>query len=166
MGNVYMEATQINYRGGSKKMNVEEAIKEAGTAYELPEATPETLGGVMIGDGLKATAGMLDVKIKPSGNLYFTQEGELEADNWTPPAFTTNESESGFTFGSDKIYQKVLSFDTPISLTSNTWVDLGVTMDVKSCILGVALAPDGTSIPICITYNNLLGLQALNMRSV
>ena len=36
MGNVHMEATQINYRGGSKKMSVEEAIKEAGT-----EITPE-----------------------------------------------------------------------------------------------------------------------------
>lgn len=36
MGNVYMEATQINYRGGSKKMSVEEAIKAAGT-----EITPE-----------------------------------------------------------------------------------------------------------------------------
>lgn len=36
MGNVHMEATQINYRGGSKKMNVEEAIKAAGT-----EITPE-----------------------------------------------------------------------------------------------------------------------------
>lgn len=36
MGNVNMEATQINYRGGSKKMSVEEAIKAAGT-----EITPE-----------------------------------------------------------------------------------------------------------------------------
>lgn len=30
MGNVHMEATQINYRGGIKKMDVEEAIKAAG----------------------------------------------------------------------------------------------------------------------------------------
>ena len=36
MGNVNMEASQINYRGGSKKMSVEEAIKAAGT-----EITPE-----------------------------------------------------------------------------------------------------------------------------
>lgn len=36
MGNVHMEATQINYRGGSKKMSVEEALKAAGT-----EITPE-----------------------------------------------------------------------------------------------------------------------------
>ena len=35
MGNVHMEATQINYRGGSSKMNVEEAIKSA------IELTPE-----------------------------------------------------------------------------------------------------------------------------
>lgn len=30
MGNVHMEASQINYRGGEKKMSVEEAIKNAG----------------------------------------------------------------------------------------------------------------------------------------
>lgn len=30
MGNIYMEASQINYRGGEKKMSVEEAIKNAG----------------------------------------------------------------------------------------------------------------------------------------
>lgn len=35
MGNVHMEATQINYRGGSSKMNVEDAIKSA------IELTPE-----------------------------------------------------------------------------------------------------------------------------
>lgn len=35
MGNVHMEATQINYRGGASKMNVEEAIKSA------IELTPE-----------------------------------------------------------------------------------------------------------------------------
>lgn len=35
MGNVHMEATQINYRGGATKMNVEDAIKSA------IELTPE-----------------------------------------------------------------------------------------------------------------------------
>lgn len=35
MGNVHMEATQINFRGGASKMNVEEAIKSA------IELTPE-----------------------------------------------------------------------------------------------------------------------------
>lgn len=35
MGNVHMEATQINYRGGASKMNVEDAIKSA------IELTPE-----------------------------------------------------------------------------------------------------------------------------
>ena len=36
MGNVHMEATQVNYREGNKKMSVAEAIKNAGS-----EITPE-----------------------------------------------------------------------------------------------------------------------------
>lgn len=38
MGNVHMEATQINYRGGIKKMDVEEAIKAAGDEIEIGRA--------------------------------------------------------------------------------------------------------------------------------
>lgn len=53
MGNVHMEATQINYRGGDEKMSVEEAIKKAGGA--LPIASAETLGGVKVGEGLSIT---------------------------------------------------------------------------------------------------------------
>lgn len=52
MGNVHMEATQVNYRGGSKKMSVEEAIKEAGSSYVLPTASAETLGGIKVGNNL------------------------------------------------------------------------------------------------------------------
>ena len=51
MGNVHMEASQVNYRGGETKMSVEEAIK-AGSSYVLPIAGAETLGGVKIGTGL------------------------------------------------------------------------------------------------------------------
>lgn len=48
MGNVHMEAAQINYRGGEKKMSVEEAIKNAGntglahTADIAPEFSTES----------------------------------------------------------------------------------------------------------------------------
>ena len=55
MGNVHMEASQVNYRGGETKMSVEEAIK-AGSSYELPIAGAETLGGVKIGSGLTINA--------------------------------------------------------------------------------------------------------------
>lgn len=56
MGNLYMEASQINYRGGETKMSVEEAIK-AGSSYELPIASAETLGGVKIGAGITIAEG-------------------------------------------------------------------------------------------------------------
>ena len=52
MGNVNMEARQVHYRGGNKPMSVEEAIKEAGSSYVLPIAGSETLGGVIVGEGL------------------------------------------------------------------------------------------------------------------
>ena len=52
MGNVHMEASQINYRGGSTKQSVEEALKNAGSSYELPIASADTLGGVKVGSNL------------------------------------------------------------------------------------------------------------------
>lgn len=68
MGNVNMEATQINYRGGSKKMSVEEAIK-AGSA--LPIASEETLGGVKVGSGLSINSetGVLSNNYQLPGNV-------------------------------------------------------------------------------------------------
>lgn len=58
MGNVHMEASQINYRGGETKMSVEEAIK-AGSSYTLPIASSETLGGVKIGSGISIAEGAI-----------------------------------------------------------------------------------------------------------
>lgn len=52
MGNVKMEARQINYRGGETLMSVEEAIKNSGSTYELPIASADTLGGVKVGSNL------------------------------------------------------------------------------------------------------------------
>ena len=41
MGNVHMEASQINYRGGAKKMSVEEALKEGSGAINPEVIAPE-----------------------------------------------------------------------------------------------------------------------------
>ena len=41
MGNVHMEASQINYRGGAKKMSVEEALKEGSGALDPVVIAPE-----------------------------------------------------------------------------------------------------------------------------
>ena len=54
MGNVHIEASQVNYRGGETKMSVEEALKNG--TYELPIAGAETLGGVKVGSGLSINA--------------------------------------------------------------------------------------------------------------
>lgn len=60
MGNVHMEASQINYRGGSTKMSVEEAIKNAGNAglAHTADIAPEfsatsayTAGDIVYHDG-------------------------------------------------------------------------------------------------------------------
>ena len=41
MGNVHMEASQINYRGGAKKMSVEEALKEGSGSIASEIIAPE-----------------------------------------------------------------------------------------------------------------------------
>lgn len=80
MGNVHMEARQINYRGGEKPMSVEEAIKAAGSSYVLPVADPETLGGIKQGDGLYIDGeGVADVYLQTNGGLNFDESGALYA---------------------------------------------------------------------------------------
>lgn len=80
MGNVHMEARQVNYRGGEKPMSVEEAIKEAGSSYVLPVADPETLGGIKQGDGLYIDGeGVADVYLKTNGGLMFDESGAIYA---------------------------------------------------------------------------------------
>lgn len=80
MGNVNMEARQIHYRGGEKPMNVEEAIKAAGSSYVLPVADPETLGGIKQGDGLYIDGeGVADVNLKTNGGLMFDESGAIYA---------------------------------------------------------------------------------------
>lgn len=64
--------------------------------YELPIASGETLGGVMVGDGLSINA----------------ETGELSNDNptpYTPPAYRTTEFDTGLKWIDGKhIYSKVV----------------------------------------------------------
>ena len=153
--------------GDGLSINAETGVlsNDNATPYELPEATPETLGGVMVGDGLKATVGVLDVNVAQDGNLSFNQDGELMADNWTPPAFTSNESESGLHLGDSVVYQKILNFDNAVSLPSNSWVDLGVIVNAETCLFAIAISSDGTSVPVCLANDSTVGIQVLNMRN-
>ena len=95
MGNVHMEATQINYRGGSKKMSVEEAIKAAGTEItpeektwidSIPALTTSNAGKTdndVIAPEFDAEAGVYAVgdKVMYEGKLYeFTTAHETPGD--------------------------------------------------------------------------------------
>ena len=46
MGNVIMEASQINYRGGETKMSVEQALKETSGEAAAIAALQEAVGGL------------------------------------------------------------------------------------------------------------------------
>lgn len=118
MGNVHMEATQINYRGGSKKMSVEEAIKAAGTEItpeektwidSIPALTSSNAGKTdqdVIAPEFDSEAGVYAVgnKVMYDGKLYeFTTAHETPGD-WdssevseTTVADELNSLESGLT---------------------------------------------------------------------
>lgn len=91
MGNVHMEATQINYRGGSKKMSVEEAIKAAGTEITPEEKAwidtiPELASQEIIAPEFDAEEGVYavgDLVIYQGGLYKFTTAHET-AGAWNP----------------------------------------------------------------------------------
>lgn len=91
MGNVHMEATQINYRGGSKKMSVEEAIKAAGTEItpeekEWIDTIPELASQEIIAPEFDAEEGVYavgDLVIYQGGLYKFTTAHET-AGAWNP----------------------------------------------------------------------------------
>ena len=131
MGNVHMEASQVNYRGGETKMSVEEAIKNG--AYELPIAGAETLGGVKVGSGLSINAetGVLSASgyelpiagaetlggVKVGSGLSINAEtGVLSASSQTWD-YSTSEVNTGQKWiGGKEIYCKVYQH----ALTNNT----------------------------------------------
>lgn len=91
MGNVHMEATQINYRGGSKKMSVEEAIKNAGSEITPEEKAwidtiPELASQEIIAPEFDAEEGVYavgDLVIYQGGLYQFTTAHET-AGAWNP----------------------------------------------------------------------------------
>lgn len=106
MGNVRMEARQINYRGGEVPMNVEEAIKNSGSTYVLPIAAADTLGGVKIGDGLSIDS----------------ETGILSADTYSLPT-ASDETKGGVKVGNDlKMLEDTLNVEVQIeTMEGNTY---------------------------------------------
>lgn len=135
MGNVHMEARQVNYRGGNKPMSVEEAIKEAGGGYVLPAASAETLGGVKVGD-----------------NLTVEEDGTLNApDPYTPPEYDTDETETGETWVDGKpIYRRVVDIGALPDSSTKT-ITLGLTIDTLISLHGGVKAANAGFLPLPYT---------------
>lgn len=102
MGNVYMEASQINYRGGEKKMSVEEAIKntsgEAAAIAQL-QADVSNLSNIKANQITIAPTFSAETSYDPGDIVYYNglsyrcvnaHEGEWDADDF---AATTIENE-------------------------------------------------------------------------
>lgn len=95
MGNVYMEASQINYRGGSKKMSVEEAIKAAGTEItpeektwidSIPTLTTGKADNDVIASEFDSEAGVYAIGdlVMYEGKLYEFTTAHETAGEWDP----------------------------------------------------------------------------------
>lgn len=149
MGNVHMEASQINYRGGETKMSVEEAIK-AGSSYELPIASAATLGGVKIGTGITIAEGgaisadaQLPADPETDGTKVLTattSEGTT-TKSWEAPYtgfnYSTSEVNTGQKWidGNDifcKVYNNIqLSNNTEVVIDSSFGADKNI-IDLKA----------------------------------
>lgn len=171
MGNVNMEASQINYRGGESKMSVEQAIKEAGS-YTLPTASADTLGGVKVGSGLSIADGVLsadgqlpeDPETDGVKVLTATTSSGETIHSWEDPEsgvvdYSTNEVDTGIKWIDGKtIYRKVVEFGALPANTSKT-VSSGLTNETIVNMRGIAInSTDGieTVLP-CPTSNNKNG---------
>ena len=144
--------------------------------YELPIATPETLGGVKVDttSGLFVAAGEIGVNIKQNGGLHFDQStGELFADNWTPPAFTTNETETGEHWVNGKtIYRKTIHFEQQLTAGQDNTIAHDITnLDPNVCFVvnGVAYTSGGnvTLIPTVTTrQQSIIGVPKITSTDI
>ena len=94
MGNVYMEASQINYRGGEKKMSVEEALKNtSGESAAIAQLQTDVanLRDVKANQITIAPAFSAETSYDPGDLVYYNglsyrcvnaHEGEWDADDF------------------------------------------------------------------------------------
>jgi hypothetical protein len=139
MGNVHMEATQINYRGGSKKMSVEEAIKAAGTEITPEEKAwidtiPELASQEIIAPEFDAEEGVYavgDLVIYQGGLYKFTTAHET-AGAWNPEevaAVKVSEELSSLESGLIDVADDVKLNTNDLTTTSRTNNVLPMTVD-------------------------------------
>lgn len=171
MGNVHMEARQVNYRGGDKPMSVEDAIKEAGSGYTLPAATAETLGGIKAGDNLEieedgtlnapaATDETLGV-IKVGDNLTIEEDGTLNApDPYGGFIYSTTPVIIGKWINDENVKMRVYSFDPALEVSNSTWTSTGLTLANAKILKCFGVNNDNTCVPLLgsIDTNNNISL--------
>ena len=183
MGNVHMEASQVNYRGGETKMSVEEAIK-AGSSYTLPIAGAETLGGVKIGSGLTINSetgvasadSQLPADPETDGVKVLTAtttSGET-VKSWEDPAsgtvdYSTSEVNTGVKWIDGKdIYFKVIDLGALPNATNKTVLHGITNISRWIKIVGVANNTNdgsGFSIPVVYDGNNAGSNTRMNVTS-
>lgn len=162
MGNVHMEASQINYRGGETKMSVEEAIK--GASYELPIASAATLGGVKIGSGISiAEGGVISAEAQLPANpetdgvkvlTATTAEGsttlsweepESGSENVMDMSGTVTEIGTVKVSGTDyTLKRKVFTFDP----TTDSYIETGLTNENILRMYGFGTSSENVTIPL------------------
>ena len=163
MGNVHMEASQINYRGGETKMSVEEAIK-AGSSYELPIASAATLGGVKIGTGITIAEGgaisadaqlpadpetdgtKVLIATTTSGETVLSWEDpESGSDNVMDMSGTVTEIGTVKISGTDyTLKRKIFTFDP----TTDSYIETGLTNEHITRVYGFGTSNEDVTIPI------------------
>ena len=161
MGNVHMEASQINYRGGSTKQSVEEALKNAGSSYELPIASADTLGGVKVGSNLTidsetgALSGAAPYSLPTAaadtlggvkvGTRLSIADGVLSADSQLVD-YSTNEVDTGAKWIDGKaIFRKVFT-NLNTTLTASTLVSTGASVtNADTLVSCIAISDDKVS---------------------
>lgn len=153
MGNVRMEARQINYRGGESITNVEEAIKNAGSTYELPIAGEDTLGGVKVGTGLSidSETGVLSIS---SGVVV-----GIDTPSYSDLPTATKNNGSLYIVNTDK---KVPTH--AIDMTNITKFEEGSTTITATSATKTTITTDGQSIGA--TYYYTTPIDVTNIDSI
>lgn len=131
MGNVYMEASQINYRGGEKKMSVEEALKntsgEAAAIAQLQQDVAD-LNDIKANQLTIATTFSAETAYEVGDLVYYnglsyrctnTHQGEWDADDFA--ATTISNELSSLMSGLTNKVKKLELRNLAISLQPNTY---------------------------------------------
>lgn len=166
MGNVNMEATQINDRTGASKMSVAQHLKSLDAIASAIEGLPtftsndraflEELPAFPSEDGKKAL-----VATTESGTTSLNYE-EIES---SCVDYSTTEQHSGQKWIDGKdIYFITVVFPETIALTVNSWVSLGINAATIDTLVNAVLYFDGgVRIAECRIMDNLI--KAMSVRT-